>query len=35
MAIYSFVRFDIMKEMYENLTDEDIIKDCGKKFNDY
>ena len=33
MAIYSFVRFDIMKEMYENLTDEDIIKDCGKKLN--
>ena len=31
MTIYSFVRFDIMKEMYENLTDEDIIKDCGKK----
>ena len=22
-----------MKEMYENLTDEDIIKDCGKKFS--
>ena len=33
MAIYSFVRFDIMKEMYENLTDEDIIKDCGKNLN--
>ena len=33
MVIYSFVRFDIMKEMYENLTDEDIIKDCGKKLN--
>ena len=33
MAIYSFVRFDILKEMYENLTDEDIIKDCGKKLN--
>ena len=33
MTIYSFVRFDIMKEMYEHLTDEDIIKDCGKKLN--
>ena len=33
MTIYSFVRFDIMKEMYENLTDEDIIKDCGKKLS--
>ena len=33
MTIYSFVRFDIMKEMYENLTDEDVIKDCGKKLN--
>ena len=33
MAIYSFVRFDIRKEMNENLTDEDIIKDCGKKLN--
>ena len=33
MTIYSFVRFDIMNEMYENLTDEDIIKDCGKKLN--
>ena len=33
MTIYSFVRFDIMKEMYEHLTDEVIIKDCGKKLN--
>ena len=33
MTMYSFVRFDIMNEMYEHLIDEDIIKECGKKFN--
>ena len=33
MTIYSFVRIDIINEMYENLIDEDIIKECGKKLN--
>ena len=31
MIIYSFVRFDIMKKMYEHLTDKQIIIDCGKE----
>ena len=30
MIIYSFVRFDIMKKMYEHLTDKKVIIDCGK-----
>ena len=33
MLIFSFVRFDIMKKMYENLTDKKIIIDCGKELN--
>ena len=33
MIIYSFVRFDIVKKMYENLTDKKIIIDCGKELN--
>ena len=33
MIIYSFVRFDIMKKMYENLTDKQIIIDFGKELN--
>ena len=33
MIIYSFVRFDIMKKMYENLTDKKVIVDCGKELN--
>ena len=32
-AIFSFVRFDIMKKMYENLTDKKVIVDCGKELN--
>ena len=33
MIIYSFVRFDIIKKMYENLTDKKVIIDCGKELN--
>jgi len=33
MIVYSFVRFDIMKNMYENLTDKKVIVDCGKELN--
>ena len=33
MIIYSFVNFDIMKKMYENLTDKKVIVDCGKDLN--
>ena len=33
MIIYSFVRFDIMKKMYENITDKKVIIDCGKELN--
>ena len=33
MIIYSFVRFDIMKKMYENLTYKNVIFDCGKELN--
>ena len=29
--IDSFVRYNIIKKMYENLTDKWIIVDCGKK----
>ena len=33
MIIYSFVRFDIVKKMYEHLTDKKVIIDCGKELN--
>ena len=33
MIIYSFVRFDIMKKMYDNLTVKKVIIDCGKELN--
>ena len=33
MIVYSFVRFDIMKNMYENLTDKKVIVDCGKELH--
>ena len=33
MIVYSFVRFDIMKKMYESLTDKKEIIDCGKELN--
>ena len=33
MIIYSFVNFDIIKRMYENLTDKKVIVDCGKELN--
>ena len=33
MIIYSFVNFDIIKKMYENLTDKQVIIDCGKELN--
>ena len=33
MIICSFVRFDIMKKMYEILTDKKAIIDCGKELN--
>ena len=33
MIIYSFVRFDIMKKMYENSTDKKVIIDCGKELD--
>jgi len=33
LVIFSFWRFDIMKRMYENLTDKDVIVDCGKELN--
>ena len=33
MIIYSFENFDIMKKMYENLTDKKVIVDCGKELN--
>ena len=33
MIIYSFVRFDIMKKMYENLVYKKVIIDCGKELN--
>ena len=31
--IYSFVRFDMMKKMYKNLTARKVIIDCGKELN--
>ena len=33
MTIHSFDRSDMNHEMYENLVDKDIIKECGKKLN--
>ena len=33
MTIYWFVRFDIVNQMYENLTDQKVIIDCGKELN--
>ena len=33
MIIYSFVRFDIVKKMYENLTDKKVVIECGKELN--
>ena len=33
LVIFSFWRFDIMKKMYENLTDKKVIIDCGKELN--
>ena len=33
MIIFSFVRFDIIKRMFENLTDKKVIIDCGKELN--
>ena len=33
MIIYSFVNFDIIKRMYENLTDKKVIVECGKELN--
>ena len=31
--IFSCVRFDTMKKMYDNLTDKQVIPDCGKELN--
>ena len=33
LVIFSFWRFNIMKRMYENLTDKKVIIDCGKELN--
>ena len=33
MIIFSFIRFDIIKRMYENLTNKTIIVECGKELN--
>ena len=33
LVIFSFWRFDIMKKMYENLTDKKVVIDCGKELN--
>ena len=33
MIIFSFMRFDIIKRMYENLTKKTIIIECGKELN--
>ena len=33
MIAHSFVRFDIMKKMYENFTDKKAIIDCRKELN--
>ena len=32
MIIFSFVRFEIIKRMYENLMDKKIVE-CGKELN--
>ena len=33
MLIFSFVDFEIITRMYENLTNKKVIIDCGKKLN--
>ena len=33
MIIFSLMRFDIIKNMYENLTNKTIIVECGKELN--
>ena len=33
MVIFSFVRIDMMKKVYENLSDKVTIVDCGKELN--
>ena len=33
MIIFSFMRFDIIKRMYEDLTNKTIIVECGKELN--
>ena len=33
MIIFSLMRFDIIKKMYENLTNKTIIVECGKELN--
>ena len=33
MTIYMIVNFAIIKKMYENLTDKQVIIDCGKELN--
>ena len=35
MVIFSFASFGIIKRMYENLTDKNIIIDCGKELNEF
>ena len=31
MIIYSCAKFDIMKKMYENLTEKTVLIDCGEE----
>ena len=33
MIIFSFVNFELIKRMYENLTNKKVIVDCGKELN--
>ena len=33
MIFFSLMRFDIIKKMYENLTNKTIIVECGKELN--
>ena len=33
MILFSFVNFDIIRRMYENLKDKKNIVECGKEFN--
>ena len=33
VIFFSFMRFDIIKRMYENLTNKTIIVECGKELN--